>query len=164
MASGDTLVVFLPQANEPPASNYATLDTRNGHSTLDFDATTDEAAVFTAILPRHYGGGGITVNLHWLATTATSGTTRWQTAFEKIGGQDLDSDNFATANASGSSANGTSGIETITPIAHASGSAMASLAAGDAFRLKVNRDADGTTGTDDMTGDAELIAVELKET
>jgi len=30
--------------------------------------------------------------------------------------------------------------------------------------LKIRRDADGTAGTDDVTTDAELVAVEIKET
>jgi hypothetical protein len=58
--------------NEPPASNYATLDTRNGHPVLDFDATTGEAAIFTFILPRSYNGGGLTVELGRSPTTATA--------------------------------------------------------------------------------------------
>ena len=37
MASGDTLNVFTPLQNEPPASIYATLDVRNLHPVLDFD-------------------------------------------------------------------------------------------------------------------------------
>jgi hypothetical protein len=41
---------------------------------------------------------------------------------------------------------------------------MDSLAAGEAYRLKIRRDADGTSGTDDITTDAELIAVNVKET
>lgn len=39
---------------------------------------------------------------------------------------------------------------------------MDSLAAGEAFRLKVTRDADNASDT--MAGDAELIGVEIKET
>lgn len=164
MASGNTLNVFTPQQNEAPTANYATLDTRNGHLVLDFDATTDESAVFKSILPRHYAGGGLTVSIHWTATSATSGSCRWQVQLEAISGQDIDSDGFASAQSNGGTANGTSGIETVTTVTFTDGAQMDSLAAGGAFRLKVTRDADGTSGTDDMTGDAELIAVEIKET
>jgi len=164
MASGNTLAVFMPTENEPPTSNYATLDLRNLHPVLDFDASTDESAVFSGVLSRSYAGGGITVSLHWAASSATSGTCRWAVAIEAISGLDIDADSFATANTAGGTANGTSGVETVTTIAFTDGAQMDSLAAGGAFRLKVTRDADGTSGTDDMTGDAELIAVEIKET
>lgn len=165
MASGQSLLIFTPQHNEPPSSSYATPDTRNGHLVLDFDAAADESAIFKGILPRNYAGGGVTVTLHWGATSATSGTCRWATAFERVGagGQDIDSDSFASANSTGGTADGTSGKLTATSIAHASGGEMDSLAAGETFRLKVTRDADGTSGTDDMAGDAELWAVEIRE-
>ena len=61
MASGDTLLVFHPFDNEPPSANYATLDIRNLHPVLDFDDSTDESAVFSAVLPWAYSGGGLTV-------------------------------------------------------------------------------------------------------
>jgi len=44
------------------------------------------------------------------------------------------------------------------------GAQMDSLANGEAYRLKIRRDADGTSGTDDITTDAELVAVVLRET
>ena len=164
MASGDTLAVFTPLFNEPPATAYATPDLRNGHPVLDFDATADESAVFTGVLPRHYAANGITVNLHWAGSSATSGTCRWQATFEAISGHDIDSDGFVAAQSAGGSANGTSGIETVTSIPFTDGAQIDSIVAGGVFRLKVTRDADGTSGTDDMTGDAELLAVELVET
>ena len=49
-------------------------------------------------------------------------------------------------------------------IAFTDGAQMDSLSAGEAFRLKLRRDADGTSGTDDVTTDAELLLVEVKET
>ncbi len=165
MASLNTLCQFFPQDNEPPASNYATLDTRNSHLVLDFDASTDEAAVFKGILPSHYSGGGITIKLHYAMTSATSGNIIWQTAIERIGDgqQDIDSDGFATANSSSATAvPATSGHVDILSIAHTSGTQMDSLAVGEGFRLKVNRDADN--GSDTATGDAELFAVEIVET
>lgn len=164
MASGNTMVVLTPLHNEPPAASFATLDTRNSHAVLDYDATVDESAVFTGFMPRHYANGGITIKLVWAATSAVSGSTRWQTSLERVIGQDIDADGFATANSAGGTANATSGIPTETEIAHANGAEMDSVVAGDTFRLKVTRDADGTSGTDDMTGDAELIAVEIRET
>lgn len=164
MATGNTLVVFGPNDNEPPTSIYATLDTRNAQPCLDFDGSTDEEAVFTGVLPNHYGGGGLTVELHVRFSSATSGTSRWQADIER-GNTDIDSDSFTGSFQSGACVpNGTSGIETVASIAFTSGAQMDSLAAGEAFRLKIRRDADGTSGTDDVTTDAELVAIHIKET
>lgn len=164
MASGDSLCTFLPAGNEAPASAYATLDTRNSIPVLDFDGSTDEEAVWSGVLPYHYGGSGITAECHVMFSSATSGTARLQGSFEAGSGQDHDSDGFATANSAGGSANGTSGVETVISITFANGAEIDSLAAGGAFRFKLRRDADGTSGTDDITTDLELIAVHLKET
>ena len=164
MASGDTLVVFGPLHNEPPASNPATLDLRNQHPVLDFDQSTDESAVFSAIMPRNYDGGGVTVYLHWSAVPIT-GNVIWDVAFERIGDQqqDVDSDGFAAVNSTAATAvPGTSGNVDIVNITFTDGADMDSVAVGELFRLKVTRDADNASDT--AAGDAELHAVEIKET
>ena len=163
MATGDTLLVFGPQNNEPPASNPATLDTRNAHLTLDFDATTNEDAVFSSVMPRAYDGGGLTVYLHYAMSTATSGDIDWDVAFERIGDQqqDIDSDGFATVQSvDTTTVPGTSGFVDIVSIAFTDGAQMDSVAVGESFRIKVTRDATN----DSATGDAELVKVEIKET
>ena len=166
MASGDTLAIFTPLMNEPTASNYATLDLRNYHPVLDFDGATDEEALFTGILPRNYAGGGLTVYLHVGFTSATSGNAYWQAAIERMddGTLDLDADSFASFNGAAGNPNATSGVMTLVTITFTSGAQMDSLAAGEMFRLKIRRDADGTAGTDDVATDAELFGVEIKET
>lgn len=161
MASGDTLLVFTPLHNEPPASAYATLDMRNAHPVLDFDDSTDESAVFTAVLPQRYGGGGVTVYLHWAATSATSGDVVWAVAFERDN-TDLDADSFAAAQSATDTTDATSGVITTTSVAFTDGAQMDSLAVGEVFRLMVTRDADNVADT--MSGDAELVAVEIRET
>lgn len=163
MASGQTLLVFRAGDNEPPATAYATLDTRNGHSVLDFDTTTQEAAVFTGVLPRNYAGGGITAYLHWAATTATTGTVGWDVAFERIGNglQDLDVDGFGTAQTVvAATVPATSGNVAITSVTITDGANLDSVAVGETFRLRVRRD----TANDTAAGDAELLAVHLIET
>lgn len=163
MATGQTLLVFLPADNEPPASNYATLDFRNNHPVLDFDTTTQETAQFSAVLPRSYSGGGITVYIHWAATTATTGTIGWDVAFERIGtgSQDIDSDGYATAQTvTAATVPATSGNVAVSNVAVTNGANIDSIAVGEAFRVRVRRD----VATDTATGDAELVAVELKET
>lgn len=162
MASGDTLAVFTAQDNQPPASNYARLDSRNSIVVLDFkDSATNEYAVFLGVLPRNYAGGGLTVTLHWMGASATSGNVVWDTSIERMN-TDEDSDSFASAQTATGAANGTSGIITATAITHSSGANMDSLAVGEPFRLKVLRE--GDSGSDTMTGDAQLVAVEIKET
>ena len=165
MASGDTLVVFHPYNNEPPSSNYATLDTRNQRPCLDFDASTDESAVFSGIMPQHYAGTtGVTVILKWAASTDNNNAHAcyWDAAFEDWSALDLDGDDFAAVNSANGNPSATLGIITSTSITFTDGADMDNVAAGDPFRLKVTRDADN--GSDDMTGDAEIYAVEIRET
>jgi len=154
-----TYAVFTPLDNQPPASNFATLDTRNSIAVLDFDASTDESAVFVGVIPEGASlGSGLKIRISWMATSATSGACRWGVQIERMN-TDEDSDSFDTAATGGSTTNGTSGIVTTTEITVTT---IDSVAAGEPFRLKVFRDADGTSGTDDMTGDAELVAVEVR--
>lgn len=163
MASGDTLLTFLPQDNEPPSSDFATLDLRNGHPVLDFDDTTNEDAVFSAIMPQHYAGGGVTVYLHYAMSSATTGDVDWDVAFERIGDQqqDIDADGFAAVNSvDNTTVPGTSGNVDVVSVAFTDGADMDSVAAGEAFRIKVTRDA----ASDTASGDAELVAVEIRET
>lgn len=163
MASGDSLLQFRPNHNEPPSSNAASLDTRNQHQVLDFDATTNESAVFGAIMPQAYGGGGVTVYIHYAMSTATSGDIDWDVAFERIGDQqqDIDSDSFAAVNSvDNTTVPGTSGNVDVVSVAFTDGADMDSVAAGEAFRLKLTRDA----ASDTASGDAELWAVEIRET
>ena len=166
MASGETLLIFTPLNNEPPAAAFTTFDTRNLHPVLDFDADSDEEAVFSAILPRRYGGGGLTVTCYWAFTSATSGLISTEAQIERIdtGSLDLDADSFAAIQAAGGTAPGTSGQTVAINILFTAGAQMDSLAAGEPFRLKIRRDANGTSATDSATGDAELVAVEVKET
>lgn len=164
MASNDTLCIFTPLGNEPPASNYATLDIRNAHPCLDFDDTTDETAQWTDVLPRNYAGGGVTVTLFWAASTATTGNVVWDAQFERLEdeGTDIDADSFAAVQSATAAAPGTSGAVQYTTIAFTHGAQMDSVAAGELFRVRVSRDANN--GADTMTGDAELLGLELRET
>lgn len=165
MASGNTLLTFLPQDNEPPSSNYATLDSRNSILVLDFDATTSESAIFRGVLPAHYAGGGLTVDVFWLATSATTGDVVWGGSIERDnnGGTDLDSDSFATEQTSTAvTTSGTSGIVNKSTITFTSGANMDSLAAGEPFRFKLARKP--ADAGDTMAGDAELHSVHVKET
>jgi len=164
MASGDTLLIFRPQDNEPPSSNFATLDTRNLHPVLDFDDTTNESAVFSAVMPSNYAGTtGVTVYIHYAMTSAEADTVDWDVAFELIGDQDqdIDGDGFAAVNSvDDTTVPGTSGLVDIVNVAFTNGADMDSVTVGDGFRLKVTRDA----SSDDATGDAELRFIEIKET
>ena|SRR3990167_384831 len=163
MASGDSLILFHPYNNEPPAANYATLDTRNGHVVLDFDPTTNESAVFSAIMPRNYAGGGITVYIHYAMTSAEADTVDWDVAFERIGDGllDIDGDSFAAVNSvDNTTVPGTTGLVDIVSVTFTDGADMDSVAVGEAFRLQIIRDAI----SDDAGGDAELVIVEIKET
>jgi hypothetical protein len=159
MASGDTLCTFVAPG-ESPATNGSVFTTRNEHPVESFDDTTNQSIIFSGILPQHYGGGGVTVYLHWTAVAVT-GDVDWDVAWENLVAQDIDSDGFAAVNSADNNApSGTSGIPVIDTVAFTDGADMDSVDKGNAFRLKITRDA----SSDTMTGDAELIRVEVRET
>lgn len=163
VTSNKPVVLFLPSGNEPPSTNYATFGTRNLHPTLDFDTTTQEAAIWTAVLPSAYAGGGLTVEVYWAAATATTGTIGWDVAIERIDASslDIDADSFATAQTiTAATVPGTSGQIKMTSVAITSGANMDSLAAGEAFRIRLRRD----VANDTATGDAQMIAMVARET
>jgi hypothetical protein len=152
MASGDT------------TTNYAALDYRNQQPVLDFDKDTDESAVFSTVMPQNYAGTtGVTVYIHWSASGVTVNDVIWDVAIERIGDgqQDVDSDGFAAVNSVTDTAPGTDGFVTIANVSFTDGADMDSVAKGEKFRLKITRDADN--GSDDLDADAELHAVEIRE-
>jgi hypothetical protein len=163
-ASGGTqlrqksLIYFTPLNNQPTASNFATLDTRNSIMVLDFDDTTEESAVFVGVIPDNaITSSGLSVRINWMATSATTGNCRWGVQFERMN-TDEDADSFDTATEAHSATNGTAGIPTITTLTCTT---IDSLVAGDFFRMKIYRDVSDTTN-DTMTGDAELSAIEIR--
>lgn len=163
MASGDSLLVFNAAHGVPPSSNAATFDTRNQHVVLDFDASTNESAIFEGVMPQHYAGGGVTVYIHYAMSSATSGDIDWDVAWERIGDQqqDIDSDGFAAVNSvDNTTVPGTSGNVDIVSVAFTDGADMDSVAVGEAFRLLITRD----SVSDTATGDAELLRISIEET
>jgi len=163
VASGDTLFDFGVQANEPPSSNAAALDVRNGRPVLAFDATADESAIFCGTIPNHYAGGGITITIEWTGASATSGNVVWNTAIERCDtGTDMDADSFATAQSATAAAPGTSGAPAYTTIAHTNGAQIDSALKNETIRLKLTRV--GSSGSDTMTGDAHVTRVFARET
>ena len=162
MATGETLCVFTAQDRDVNASDAGD-DTRNSHPVLDFDDGTDEDAVFNGYLPENYSGNGLTVKLVWMSTGAVIGDVVWLGSFERIAdsGHDLDADSFAATQTATEACDATNGAVTYTDVAFTAAQ-IDSLAAGEAYRLKVTRDADA--GADTMVGDAELLRVAVRET
>jgi hypothetical protein len=157
-ASGTkTIAQFTPRDNQPPATAFATLDTRNSIALLDFDTATEEAAIFVGVIPEAAVlTSGITVRITWTAATATSGDCRWGAQWMRCN-TDIDSDSFDTATEATTTTSGTSGIPSVTSITCTS---IDSLAVGEMYRLKIYRDT--TDAADTMAGDAELLTVEVR--
>jgi hypothetical protein len=160
MANGDTLLVFDALANSAPASDFATLDVRGDFLVLDFDPTASEQAQFVASVPSHYKGGNLEVRITGTSTSATTGNAKLQIELTRIAaGDNLDA--LPAADASGElivAAPATSGVlqtGDFDPLA------VADLVPGDLLRVQITRLAVDVEDT--MTGDWELVALELRE-
>jgi hypothetical protein len=150
-------------ANEgqPPASAYAVWATRNSVPLLGFNDTTSWATIFIGIVPESaVVSSGILVRIFWLAASATSGAVQWGVAVDAMtAGSNPTSDSFDTAvtNSPGTSAPATNGVIALSTITLTS---IDSIGIGDGYRLKLYRDA--ASGNDTMTGDAQVVAVEVR--
>lgn len=171
MASGATLLMLTPLDNTPPATLGATMDFIVGTSApvesvpvLDFDDTTVEYADFYCLMPRNYGGGGVTLTIYWSAAQATN-VAAFSAAFRRVAddAEDLDTtaqtyDYNETADLTPPSVIGEVAYDTLT---FTDGADMDSVAVGEYFILRVSRTA--PTGTD-ITGDCSIHAIEVRET
>lgn len=156
-----TRFVGGPLAAEFPASNYPQLTLSNRRPVLGFDASTDETAYWTFVAPQGFTGT-VTLVLFYAMASATSGNIYWQAQLEAITpGDSTDTDattSFDTANSGNGAVPGTAGHMQAISITMTNAD---SIAAGDLVRLSVNRDADNASDT--ATGDAYLLAVELRD-
>ena len=161
MASGNVLAKFFGGDLEPGST--AKGGDRNGHPIAVYDPATNQNAEYSDVMARHYGGGGLTVYIHYSMATATSGDVDWDVALERIGDQqqDVDADGFAAVNSvDNTTVPGTAGNVDIVNITFTDGADMDSIAVGEGYRLRVTRDA----AADTAAGDAEVHFVEVVET
>ncbi len=171
MASGNSLFYFDASMNEPPATVQATSDLRintvdtpdgNMH-VLDFDAAQTEFAEFQSVLARHYDGGGITVVVGYMMSSATANGVRLDGQFKSLGdGDNPTTKAFAAVQSVTSTVPGTAGIIEYAEITFTDGGQIDSLAVGEAFRFRLSRDHDDAG--DDATGDLEFVFAEGRET
>lgn len=175
MASGDTLLILDALDGVPGDADNATLTTILTASAdepdqvipvLAFDpGSTEEHTFFRSVMPRNYGGGGLTVTIYW-SSDATSGNVIWSLAFKSVTADvdDLDSKAFAAENDSAADATASAAGEiTETTITFTDGADMDSVAAGEMFMLDLHRSS--AAGGDTMnSNDAEFHCMEIRET
>jgi len=155
-----TRFVFTPQAAEFPASNYPALNMVNYRPVLAYDATTNETAYWTSIVPQGWTGT-ITAHVYYMMASATTGDIDWDVAVEAVSDADaLDLDattSFDTANSTdNTTVPGTAGYMDVVSITLTNND---SSAAGDYIRFSLTRDA----ASDTSAGDAYVLALEIRD-
>ncbi len=142
---------------------------------LDFDASINEVALFTPFMPRHYGGGGLTITVGVSSTTGTEDMS-WA-IFLKSYSDNTDNLSVPAAAPSASGlkvfaapkfnravdAATSAGDVRYFTIEFDNGSEMDSIAAGEYFHLLLMRDARDTVN-DLMAADGEIVFLEIRET
>ena len=167
MASGDLLFALEASSGKTPTTTAAArMDRRgnDGHVVFDFNDATDVSLDFSGWMPNHYGGGGVTLTVGYMMSSATTNEVRIDAAFERHQDDafDLDTDGLAAVQSvtdTVPSASGEMGYATIT---FTDGAQMDSLAVNEHFRLRITRDADNVA--DDASGDMELLSIMARET
>lgn len=149
-----------------PVFAAASYDLRNSIPLLDFDDTANEIEIFfIPTMPRSYAGGGVTVSI-WVLTTTATGDMSFKGFFKSVTDDvdNLDTKNFAAPQENTAiDAPSASGEPKLFTITFTDGAQMDSVAAGEPFFFMLMRDAQDSTN-DDMSGDAEFLAGEIKET
>lgn len=160
--SGKFFAMLTPYGAELPSSNFPQLTLVNSRPALAFDASTDESAVWTILLPDT-AGGDYTWRPYFVMASATSGNVIWTCEVEAISNADatdLDATtSFATANSASIAAPATAGY-----IASLNSNTLTnddSVVGGDYVRVRLTRDADN--GSDTATGDAYLLGLLICE-
>jgi len=173
-ASGDALLVWTALSNEPPDADYATLDAILTASAdepddvilvLEFDpGATNEFAAFSAVMPEHYGGGGVTLTIMWASDGATTGNVKWDAAFKSftVDVDNLNTKVYAAIQTATEATASASGELQYTDVNFTDGGQMDSVAKNEYFRLTLERDS-ADAGDTMNSNDAQVVAVYLTE-
>ena len=170
MASGDSVLEI--HAVMPPNTLAATFSTMLGAATPTenfpiwvYGKDTSLYMDFHCRLAENYDGGGVTVQIIWSAVGVTTNEVRWAAAIRRVGDdiEDLDTTAHSYAyNVVDATAPGTIGEVSYDTIAFTSGADMDSLAAGEMFVLRIQRDADASE--DNLDDDVQLHRISMIET
>jgi len=171
MASGDTLLAWRALDAELPIDDFATFDTllaiAGGPSDpvwpyLLFDDAVNAKAYFGAVMPAHYAGGGVNVQVVWMSP-ATSGIVRWIVSFLRVedGVRNLSNIFFGNETQISATTNGTAHVVDYDTLAVSDGVDLDNIVAGEYFWMEMFRD--GDSGLDTMTNEARLISIILSE-
>lgn len=157
-------IVLTPDDFIPPASNHADQGVIQQRRYMAFDAATVENMISKALqMPANYAGGVVKVDVLYAMASATSGNVDFEASVEAITPADaVDTDSassFDTANGANQTVPGTAGYLGKLSISLTN---KDGVAAGDMFRIKLERDADDGTN-DTATGDARVYAVTVYE-
>jgi hypothetical protein len=165
MASGTTLDVLYAESMFPPASGYATLDTRNSIPVALFPDAVTAALLGKSVIPSSdiYAGGGLTFDIYAMATV-TSGDVKVGVSLERnnANNHDQDTDAFATEQIATVTVNATSGKYFKATVTVSSGANMDSAVAGDPIRIRLRRI--GGDAADTATGVWQFDRMVMKET
>lgn len=161
--AGKTMVPLLAQNLIPNTTNGAAVGTTETTtnkvmlSTLDFDDTTQESAQISIPMPKSWNEGTITAQFRW-TTAATTGNVVWGIQAVAFSDDDALDAAFGTAQTvtDGASA---AASDLLTSSETSAVTIAGTPAEGDVVTFRVYRDA--ASGSDTMTGDAKLIAVDL---
>jgi len=141
--------------------DIASAGSRNGHPVINFDDTIIEGVICSNKISPNYSGGNITVEIDWVAKTATSGAVSWGVEFERNNpnGTDIDSNSYATQQIESSSTSRESGVINRTTITLTQAEADA-VVANDSFRMRFERVPKDSR--DNMIGDAQVLKIAVR--
>lgn len=127
-----------------------------------FDAATDEHVMTQFVLPGNYSSSPV-LKVYYKMASATSGKVKWGAKIMALSdgdAQDMDSDEFSTANTNFATVPGTAGYLDVVTITLSN---TDSWAIGDHVVMVLYRDADDATD-DTAAGDAEFVGADLQYT
>ncbi len=147
---------FTPLVNQPPAFNFATIDTRNSIAVLSFDDTTPQSGIFVGSLPYSANVvGGLSVDVKWVSTGA--GNCLWGARFMPLNGStNLNNDNFAPPGTGVTTALSI-GLTAVTSLLV---TGLNGILAGDAYRLNFYRIANDVNDT--LIGPSQVHSVTVR--
>jgi len=152
-------MTFKAMTAKLPASNPAVIDGGENNFKLLFNADADESCSWGGILDDDYSGT-LYCDIYWSMASATADEVVWDVLLWAVTPSDaaeINTESYDTANSSTATVPGTAGYMIKTTITLSNDD---SIAAGDMFRIKINRDADNVA--DDALADAEIYFIVVR--